>query len=71
MYKCFVEHLIPTVNFSPEATEINGMTVRQNQLYKHGKLVEKAMLIHEGLQQFHKWLTGYGENYEVIMVSNY
>jgi len=53
----FTKFLIPTCNFMYGATEINGMTVRQNQagqsyLYKRGERVKEAVPIQTGLQIF-------------------
>lgn len=51
-----------------KATEINGMTVVQKKLYKHGKEVKEAVPIATGLKQFIDWLSDFLETHKIIMV---
>ena len=67
-WRKFTKFLIPTCNFMFKATEINGMTVVQKKLYKHGKEVKEAVPIATGLQQFIDWLSDFLETHKIIMV---
>ena len=58
----FTKFLIPKCSFNPSATMTNKMTVRNGKLYQNGKIVETAVPIEDGLQQFVNWLTQLIEN---------
>ena len=54
-----------------KATEINGMTVIQKKLFKHGKEVKEAVPIATGLQQFIDWMSEFLETHKIILVRKY
>lgn len=58
----FTKFLIPKCSFDPRATMINKMTVLNGKLYQNGKIVETAVPIEDGLQNFVDWLTQLIEN---------
>ena len=66
----FTEFLIPKCSFDPRATMVNKMTVLNGKLYQNGKIVETAVPIEDGLQNFVDWLTQLIENndYEKIVL---
>ena len=58
----FTKFLIPKCLFDPRATMVNKMTVLNGKLYQNGKIVETAVPIEDGLQNFVDWLTQLIEN---------
>lgn len=66
----FTKFLIPNVSFDPEATEKNKMTLIDQQLYKSGQLVQEAVPIKDGLQEFSDWLSGFLETHEIVLVAH-
>ena len=68
----FTEFLIPNCSFDPRATMVNKMFVLNGKLYQNGKIVETAVPIEDGLQQFVNWLTQLIENNDygkIVLVS--
>ena len=58
----FTEFLIPKCSFDPRATMVNKMFVLNGKLYQNGKIVETAVPVEDGLQNFLDWLTHLIEN---------
>ena len=50
--KKFLAYVKPTCAFQPRASEINGMTMKGDNLMKHGEVVETALSLRNGLQDF-------------------
>ena len=68
----FTEFLIPKCSFDPRATMVNKMFVRNDKLYQNGLVVETAVPIEDGLQNFVDWLTQLIENNDygkIVLVS--
>ena len=68
----FTEFLIPKCSFDPRATMVNKMFVLNGKLYQNGKIVETAVPIEDGLQNFVDWLTQLIENnnyQKIVLVS--
>jgi hypothetical protein len=68
----FTKFLIPKCSFDPRATMVNKMFVRNDRLYQNGLIVETAVPIEDGLQQFVDWLTQLIENNDygkIVLVS--
>ena len=68
----FMRFLIPHCLFDPRATMTNKMTVLNGKLYQNGKIVETAVPLEDGLQNFVDWLTQLIENnnyQKIVLVS--
>ena len=68
----FTKFLIPKCSFNPRATMANKMTVLNGTLYQNGKIVETAVPIEDGLEDFMDWLTKLIENNnygKIVLVS--
>ena len=68
----FMRFLIPHCLFDPRATMTNKMTVLNGKLYQNGKIVETAVPLEDGLQNFVDWLTQLIENNDfekIVLVS--
>ena len=68
----FIKFLIPKCSFDPRATMANKMFVLNGKLYQNGKIVETAVPIEDGLQNFVDWLTQLIENnnyQKIVLVS--
>ena len=64
----FESFLIPTEEFQPGATRLNGMELIDGKLYKHNRLVEKAVPMKKGLKMFLRWLYGLLDNNDNIVL---
>ena len=68
----FEAYFKPTCDIQPEASKVNGMEMRGNDLFMGGKLVEEALQIDDGIQSFITWINSIkddiGEDTKIVMV---
>jgi calmodulin len=70
--KEFIKYMIPTCKINPEASRINGMTVRDGKLYLKNQVVPNASSVKEGLVKFMDFLAQESEQgkFELCLIAH-
>jgi DNA polymerase III epsilon subunit-like protein len=70
--KEFTQYMIPTCEINPEASRINGMTVRDGRLFLKNQLVPNASSVKKGLVKFMHFLAQESKQgkYELCLIAH-
>jgi hypothetical protein len=70
--KEFTQYMIPTCKVNPEASRINGMTIRDGKLFLKNQVIPNASTVKEGLVKFMKFLARESNQgkYELCLIAH-